>query len=268
MGTVKQTKLAVVTGASSGIGLALAVEAVKHGFHLLICAEDAGIHKAARELSATGDSVKSVRADLASFDGVEELAAAVQQDGRPVDALLMNAGVGVGGAFLETSLEAEIRMISLNATSLVHLAKRLVPDMVARGQGKVLITSSVAGTAPAPYLAVYGATKAFALSFAEALRSEISGSGVTVTALQPGATDTNFFVRADMETTRAAQGRKDDPAEVAKAGFAAMLAGKDSVVAASIRSRLQGLANEVLPESIKARMQGMQTKPGSGSHKA
>jgi uncharacterized protein len=134
--------------------------------------------------------------------------------------------------------------------------------MVALGRGRVLITSSIAATTPAPYLAVYGATKAFDLSFAEALREELKDTGVTVTALQPGATDTDFFERADMENTRVGQGKKDDPAEVAKQGFEAMMKGKDSVIASSMKSKLEGLANEVLPETTKARIQAAMNKPG------
>jgi uncharacterized protein len=148
--------------------------------------------------------------------------------------------------------------------SLVHLAKRLVPPMVARGHGRVLITASVASTTPTPYAAVYGATKAFDLSFAEALRNELLETGVTVTALQPGATDTNFFERAEMTDTPVGAGEKDDPAEVARAGFAAMMDGKDSVIASSARSKMQGLANEVLPETVKAKMAAKVHKPRSG----
>jgi uncharacterized protein len=255
---------AVVTGASSGIGFELARQCIENNFDLLICAEDEGIHQAATHLGAAGAAVEAVRCDLATFEGCEKLVDAVNAHGRPLDALLLNAGVGVGGAFIQTELEDELRMIALNASAVVHLAKRLVPRMVNRGQGRVLITASVASTSPAPFLAVYGATKAFDLSFAEALRHELKGTGVTVTALQPGATDTEFFERADMENTKVAQRGKDDPADVAKKGFEAMMAGKDKVIAASLKSKLEGIAGEVLPEPVKAKMQAGQTKPGSG----
>jgi short-subunit dehydrogenase len=264
MGTLTNRPLAVITGASSGIGFELARECIEHEFDALICAEDPGIHEAARHLSATGAFVDAVRCDLATYEGCEKLVEAINQTGRPIDALLLNAGIGVGGAFVQTDLDDELRMIALNVDSIVHLAKRLVPRMVNRGRGRVLITSSVASTSPAPYLAVYGATKAFDLMFAEALRFELEDTGVTVTALQPGATETEFFDRADMENTKVAQGDKDDPAEVAKKGFEAMMAGKDKVIAASVKSKLEGLAGELLPETVKARMQAAQTKPGSG----
>ena len=264
MGTATNRKLAVVTGASSGIGLELARLCVENEFDLVICAEDEGIHQAAVHLGASGTSIVPVRADLATYDGVESLVRAIRETGRPVDALLLNAGVGVGGQFLLTDLEDELRMIALNCTSIVHLGKRVIPGMVSRGEGRILVTASIASTAPAPYLAVYGATKAFDLSFAEALRNELKDTGVTVTALQPGATDTEFFDRANMDNTKVAQGKKDDPADVAKAGFEAMLAGKDSVIAASLKNKLQGLANEILPETVKAAAQAKQTKPGTG----
>jgi uncharacterized protein len=264
MGTATNRQFAVVTGASSGIGLELATQCVLHNFDVLICAEDEGIHEAARHLSATGAAVEAVRADLSTFEGCEKLVEAVNSHGRPLDALLLNAGVGVGGSFIQNELDDELRMIGLNVNAVVHLAKRLVPRMINRGQGRVLITASVASTSPAPFLAVYGATKAFDLSFAEALRYELKDTGVTVTALQPGATDTEFFDRADMDNTKVAQKKKDDPADVAKKGFEAMMAGKDKVIAASLKSKLEGIAGEILPEPTKAKMQAGQTRPGTG----
>lgn len=264
MGTVSERKFAVITGASSGIGLELARECIEHDFDIMIAAEDEGIHGAARHLGAAGAVVEAVHCDLATYEGCEKLVAAVNNSGRHLDALLLNAGVGVGGSFVQTDLEAELKMIALNANAVVHLAKRLVPRMINRGEGRVLITASVASKSPAPFLAVYGATKAFDLSFAEALRFELKDTGVTVTALQPGATDTEFFERAEMENTKVAQGKKDDPADVAKKGFEAMMAGKDKVIAASLKSKLEGLAGEILPEPTKAKMQGGQTRPGSG----
>jgi len=263
MGNVSNHKLAVITGASSGIGLELAKQCAANGFDVLVCAEDAAIRSVGGMLGARA---QVVQADLTTYDGVEQLVRAVEQTGRPVDALLLNAGVGVGGRFIETDLQAELAMIALNCNHTVHLAKLIVPAMVARGSGRVLITGSVVSTAPAPYQAVYGATKAFVMSFAEALRVEIADSGVTVTALQPGATDTNFFRRADMMDTRVGRGKKDDPAFVAKRGFDAMMAGKDSVLGGTLKNRLEGLANEFLPETIKARQVAKTTAPGSGKH--
>lgn len=259
----KDRKLAVVTGASSGIGFELAKQCAAHGFDLIICAET-GINLVKSELAQGDLRVTAVEADLATPEGVEALYTVIEESGRAVDALLLNAGVGVGGAFLDTSLKDELQMIGLNVCSIVHLAKRVVPAMVARKQGRVLVTASIVSTAPAPYLAVYAGTKAFAMSFAEGIRAELKDTGVTVTALQPGATDTAFFDRAGMQDTAVAQGKKDDPAVVAKDGFDAMMAGKDSVIAGSLRSKLQGLANEILPETMKANQQIKTNKPGSG----
>lgn len=264
MATLKNQKFAVVTGASSGIGLELARCCVKNGFEVLICSESAEIHSAARDLSSDGGRVTPVQANLATPQGVEQLVTAIENDGRSVEVLMLNAGVGVGGAFLDTSLEKELEMIALNTMSIVHLAKRIIPPMAARGHGRVLITASVASTMPTPYAAVYGATKAFDMSFAEALRNELADKGVTVTALQPGATDTNFFARAGMTNTPVGEGEKDDPADVAKAGFEAMMDGKDSVVASSGRSKMTGLANEILPETMKANMAAKAHKPKNG----
>jgi len=265
MATAANRPLAVITGASSGIGFELARQCVEHGFDAIVCAEDRRIEDAAELLRDAGTIVEPVQADLATFEGNEVLARAIRDAGRPVEALLLNAGIGVNGAFTGTSLEEELRVIGLNCASVVHVAKRVVPEMAARRHGRVLITASIASTAPEPYLAVYGATKAFDLSFAEALREELKDTGVTVTALQPGATDTEFFVRAEMEDTRVGRGKKDDPAEVAKEGFDAMMKGKDSVIAGSLKSKLQGLAHEILPETAKARAQATLNKPRHGA---
>ena len=264
MATATNRPLAVITGASSGIGFELAKQCAEHGFDLLVCADDEQrLEQAAERLRTADTSVEAVRADLATYDGNEALARAVRATGRPVDALLLNAGIGVNGKFVETSLDEELRSIGLNCAAVVHAAKRIIPDMAARGRGRVLITGSILSTAPSPFMAVYGATKAFDLSFAEALRVELKDSGVTVTALQPGATDTDFFERAHMEDTPVGKGKKDDPADVARAGFEAMMKGKDSVIAASMKSKLQGLAHEILPETVKARVQAQAVKPGS-----
>ncbi len=267
MGTVNTRQFAVITGASSGIGLELARQCVEHDFDLLICAlEPKGLHLAQQHLSQGGAQVQICSADLATPEGCETLVRRCQDAGRPIDALMLNAGIGVSGAFIDNDLDEELRSIALNVNAVVHLSKRLVPEMVARGQGRVLITASVASTSPAPYLAIYGATKAFDLSFAEALRYELKDTGVTVTALQPGATETEFFATADMGDTKVAERKKDEPADVAKEGFEAMMAGKDKVIASNIKSKLEGLMSELLPEPLKAKLQASQTKPGTARH--
>jgi uncharacterized protein len=267
MGTVNARQFAVITGGTSGIGLELARQCVEHDFDVLICAQEAeGLELAQQHLSQGGAQVRVVSADLATFEGCETLVRACNETGRPIDALMLNAGIGVSGAFIENDLQEELRSIALNVNAVVHLSKRLVPAMVARGKGRILITASVASTSPAPYLAIYGATKAFDLSFAEALRYELKDTGVTVTALQPGATETEFFATADMGDTKVAERKKDDPAEVARKGFEAMMAGKDKIIAANIKSKIEGIMGELLPEPLKAKLQATQTKPGSAKH--
>ncbi len=255
--------LAVVTGASDGIGYELARIFAENGFDLVVCAEDGGIAEAAQAFGASGGRVESVQADLATFEGNEQLCERIRSLGRPVDALALNAGVGVGGPFIETDLKADLELIGLNIGSAVHLAKRLLPDMVRRGSGRLLITSSIASTMPAPFEATYGGSKAFVQSFAQALREELKDSGVTVTALMPGPTETNFFHRAGLDDTKVGAGKKDDAAEVARQGFEALMAGKDHVVAGSLKNNLEAMGAKVLPETAKAKLHRGLTEPGS-----
>jgi short-subunit dehydrogenase len=263
--TETATQFAVITGASSGIGLELAKQFAQHGYDLLITAESARIDAAAAELRALGAKVSSARADLTTYAGVESLYARIRAEGRPVDAICINAGVGVGGPFLENALEDELRLISLNVDSVVHLAKRVLTDMVARNEGRVLFTASIAAEMPAPFEAVYAASKAFVLSFAEAIRNELKDTNVVVTALQPGATETNFFHRAGMDDTKVGAGRKSDPADVARAGFEALMKGKDHVVAAMTKEKIQVAVGQVIPETIKAEQHRKLAEPGSAS---
>lgn len=266
MGTLSQRPLALVTGASSGIGFELARQFASNGYDLVICAESSSIHEAARALENEGGRVHSVQVDLRSYEGVEKVYAEACAMGRAVDAVAINAGVGVGGEFVgETRLEDELAMIQLNVVSTVHLAKRVAQDMVARGSGRILITASVAGTMPTPLEAVYGATKAFDLSFAASLRHELKDTGLSVTALLPGPTDTEFFERAGLEDTNVAEdAKKNDPADVAKQGFEALMAGKDRVYGAtSLATKLQGMAARFMPESAKAAMHQKLAEPKS-----
>lgn len=257
--------LAVVTGASNGIGYELAKQFAQNGFDLLITATGASINEAAQAFEKLGAKVETVEADLATYDGVETLYNKIKATGRLVDAIAINAGVGVGGDFArETDLQDELNLINLNVVSSVHLAKRVVKDMVERGQGRILFTSSIAAIMPGPFEAVYAASKAFIQSFSEALRNELKDTGVTVTSLMPGPTDTNFFHRAGMDDTKAGAGEKDDPAQVAKQGFEALMAGKDAVIAGSIKTKLQGNVSKVLPDTVNAEQHRQLTEPGSG----
>jgi uncharacterized protein len=258
--------LAVVTGASNGIGYELAKQFAQNGFDLLVTSTGPSINEAAIAFEKLGAQVETVEADLATYDGVETLYSKIKATGRSVDAIAINAGVGVGGDFArETDLKDELNLIDLNVVSSVHLAKRVLKDMVDRGQGRILFTSSIAALMPGPFEAVYAGSKAFLHSFSEALRNELKDTGVTVTSLMPGPTDTNFFHRAGMDDTKAGADRKDDPAMVAKQGFEALMAGKDSIVAGSLKTKLQGTVSKVLPDTVNAQQHRQLTEPGSGN---
>ena len=254
----------MVTGASSGIGLELAKQFAAHGYDLVIAAEDDELRTAAEQLRGAGADVESVRVDLASSQGVEELVERIAGTTRPVAAAAINAGVGTGGAFVgETDLHDHLVEVDLNVRSSVHLAYRILPPMVQGGAGKVLFTSSIAATSPGPFQAVYNASKAFIKSFAEGLREELRDTGVTVTTLMPGPTDTEFFDRAGMTDTKLAQAAKDSPAEVAEQGFEALMAGKDHVVAGSIKNKAQAVAGNVLPDTTMAAQHRRMSEPGT-----
>lgn len=261
---MERPPLALVTGASTGIGREIAAELGRRGYDLLVAADEPTVQDAAAELRAEGIEVVACQVDLSTPSGVEQLAAEVESSGRPLDALVLNAGVGVGGAFLDGALEDHLRLIGLNVTGAVHLAHRLVPAMVARGDGRVLVTSSIAATMPGPYQSTYNASKAFLLSFAQALRQELHDSGVTVTALMPGPTDTEFFARAHLEDTKLGQAPKDDPAEVARDGVEAMLAGDDHVVAGSFKNKVQASVATLMPDRATAALHARLSEPGSG----
>lgn len=258
--------LAVVTGASSGIGLELGRQLAQHGFDLLVAAEDDELETASESLRTESEArVQPVRVDLRRAEGVEELYAAIAADGRPVAALALNAGRGQGGAFVETDLDDELSIIDLNITSTVRLAKLVLRDMVAADEGRVLVTSSIASTMPGSFQAVYNASKSFLQSFTEAVQDELKDTGVTLTALMPGPTETEFFERADMaEDTKVGQSDKDDPATVARQGVEALLAGDARVVGGGLGTKAQEAAAKVMPDRVKAAMHRSMAEPGSG----
>jgi uncharacterized protein len=257
--------LAVVTGASSGIGYELAKQFAEHGFDLLVTSTGETIEEAAQTFRGITEQVETAQADLTTYDGVETLYNQIKSTGRPVEAIAINAGIGVGGLFVETDLEKELNLIELNIASTVHLAKRVVKDMVDHGSGNVLFTSSIASQGPQPFQAVYAASKSFVHSFSEALRNELKDTGVTVTALMPGATDTNFFHRADLDDTKVGTDKKDDPADVAREGFEALMKGKDSTLASSLKTKIQGAVSQLLPDAVGAEANRKLNEPGSGN---
>ncbi len=258
--------LALVTGASSGIGRELARVFAENGFDLVVAAEDAGIETVATELQRHGGAVRAVRVDLRDREGVDELYATCRSTGA-LDAVALNAGVGQGGRFLDIDIEDEQDLIDLNVTSTVRLAKLVLREMSGRGTGRVLITSSIASTMPGTYQAVYNASKSFLQSFSEAVQAELRDdhAEVTVTALMPGPTDTNFFHRADMDDTTVGASSKDDPAKVAEQGYEAMLKGQDKVFGGSITSQAQGKLAGLLPDRLKAAMHRRMAAPGSAT---
>ncbi|MGY1943683.1 SDR family NAD(P)-dependent oxidoreductase [Nocardia asiatica] len=253
--------LALVTGASSGIGFELARQFLEHGYDVVVTAEDDAIKTAAAALHDPRHEVRPVQVDLRTADGVEQLYRAATENGRKPVAVALNAGVGRGGAFTETDLDDELAVIDLDVRSTVHLAKLVLRDMVERGEGKLLFTSSIAATMPGARQAVYNASKSFIQSFAKALREELRDTDITVTALLPGPTETDFFRRAGMLGTRIGRLPKDDPAEVARQGVSALLSDRPQIFAASLFSKAFGLANHVLPDSIKARANRILSAP-------
>ncbi|WP_062992713.1 SDR family NAD(P)-dependent oxidoreductase [Nocardia anaemiae] len=244
--------LALVTGASSGIGLELAKQFAERDYDVVIAAEDTAIEIAADIVRRPGVQVRAVQVDLRTYEGVRQLYSAATEGERPLDVVALNAGVGRGGAFADTDLDDEFAIIDLNVRSTVHLAKLVLGDMVRRDTGGLLFTSSIASLMPGARQAVYNASKSFVQSFAEALREEVRDTGVTVTALMPGPTDTDFFRRAKMLGTAIGRGPKDDPADVARQGVDALLSDKQKVAAASMRTKAMATVGHILPDSVKA----------------
>jgi len=252
--------LAIVTGASSGIGYYLAKQCAEHGFDLLIAADEPEINKAAENLRAFGVQVTPVEADLAETQGVDKFLAAA--NGRDVDYLLANAGRGLGRAFLDQDFSEIRRVVDTNITGTIYLIQKIGRQMRARNAGKILITGSIAGFMPGTYQAVYNGTKAFLDSFSFALRAELRDTKVTVTCLMPGATETEFFERADMLDTKVGTQKKQDPAEVAKAGFDAMMDGKGDVVT-GWQNKLRSAIANILPAGMVAEQHRGMAEPGS-----
>ena len=249
-------KLAVVTGASSGIGYNLAKVFAENGYDLVIDAEDASLSKAANEFKALGVSVTPVQADLAVPEGRKKFWAAVEAANRKVDAVAINAGVGVSGLFVDTDLEKELNMIRVNCESTVHIAKLAARKLVAQKDGKILFTSSIAAEMIAPKEAVYAATKAFDQSFGKSLRYELKDTGVSVTLLQPGPVDTHFFDRAGGRDAQVGTEGKHDsqPYDVAKQGIKALMAGEEHVYAASLKTKIEGAVMGSVPDALVAAM--------------
>lgn len=253
-------QLAIVTGASTGIGLELARCCAKSGFDLLIAADEPAIEDAAVDLRRLGVSVEAVEADLSTTEGVDKLCAAV--GARPVEALLANAGIGLGHAFLDQDFDRARHVIETNITGTLYLIHRIGNDMRRRNRGRILITGSIAGFIPGSFQAVYNGSKAFLDSFSFAIREELRDTGITVTCLMPGATETEFFRRAEMMDTKVGTEKKDDAAEVAKAGFDAMMRGESDIVT-GLKNKIQTTVANVTPNEVLAKQHRKSAEPGT-----
>jgi uncharacterized protein len=257
-----QRALAVVTGASSGIGFHLARCCVDNDYDLVIAADKPEIEEAAETFRGLGAKVTAVQADLATTEGVDQLYDAIKAQNRPVDALLANAGHGLGKAFLDQDFDEARHVVDTNITGTIYLIHKVGNDMRRRGEGKILITGSIAGFMPGSFQAVYNGTKAFIDSFSFAIRDELKDTGITVTCLMPGATETEFFERADMLDTKVGTAKKDDAEMVAEVGFKAMLNGEGDVVS-GWKNKLQTTLANVTPAGRLAAQHRAMAEPGS-----
>ena len=251
---------AIVTGASTGIGFELAKRCAQEGYDLLIAADEPEIESAATSLRSEGATVEALQADLATIEGVDKLYAATK--GRQVDALLANAGRGLGHGFLDQDFEKARRVVDTNVTGTIYLVHKVGNDMRRRKAGKILITGSIAGFTPGSFQAVYNGTKAFLNSFSFALREELKDTKISVTCLMPGATETEFFRRAEMMDTKIGTSEKDDAAEVANNGFDAMIKGEGDVVS-GLKNKVQSAVANVTPAGVLATQHRKMAEPGS-----
>jgi short-subunit dehydrogenase len=251
---------AIVTGASTGIGFELAAQAARNGYDLLIAADEPEIQTAADALRAHGGTVDAIEVDLSTEEGVDELIEATQ--GRPVDALLANAGRGLGNGFLDQDWEQARFVVDTNIIGTIYLIHQIGNRMRDSGGGRILITGSIAGFMPGSYQAVYNGTKAFLDSFSYAIREELKDTGITVTCLMPGPTETEFFERADLMDTKIGVSEKMDAAEVARQGFEAMQAGEGQVIT-GLKNKLQVAMAHVTPAERLARTHTKEAAPGT-----
>jgi len=260
MSTVPHRPIAVVTGASSGIGRELAHLLAKDGYDLFLAADQGPLEEVAAHMRTHGGHVEAIQADLATADGVAQLVAAVGQ--RPVAVLMANAGHGLGHAFMQQDFQQVRHVIDTNITGTIDLIQQIGRGMVKQRAGRILVTGSIAGLMPGSFQAVYNGTKAFIDSFCYALRNELKDAGVTVTCLMPGVTDTHFFERADLMDTKVGTGKKADPADVARAGYEAMMDG-DADVVAGWKNKLQAILANVTPATVLAEQHRKIAEPGS-----
>jgi short-subunit dehydrogenase len=254
--------LAFVTGASSGIGYALAAQLAQHGYDVAISGSSERVHESARQLRGLGGDAWSHQADAGTYDGVEAFWRFIETLGRPVEVAVLNIGIATGGSFADTDLDDHLKVLAINVTGTTHAAKRVVDHMVANGSGRILIVSSLSATTPTPYEGVYGGTKAFGYSLAESLREELRDHGISVTALLPGATDSDFHSNAGMASdTPIGRLKKYPKDEVARLGFEGLMAGHDMVLGGGEELRAILEANRTTPEPVKAAAHAALVRP-------
>jgi short-subunit dehydrogenase len=249
-----QGETALITGATDGIGLELARCCAKDGYNVILVARtQEDLDRTARELSSQyGIDADVIAADLMETNAAFDLYDKVRAKGKQVDVLINDAGQGVYGAFTGTDIERELKIIQLNVSSLTVLTKLFLKEMVARDSGKILQLASVASKSSTPYMAVYGATKAYIYNFTQALISELEDSNVTITALLPGPTDTDFFNKAGSENIVAVkEGELADPEDVAKDGYDAMQSGESKVVS-GWKNKMQTAMGNLIPDEVIA----------------
>jgi short-subunit dehydrogenase len=245
---------ALVTGGTSGIGHELAKLLAKDGYNLVIVARNEDeLSNVALELSSAYEvDVVTISKDLFDRRNAFDLYHDVKARGIDIEILINDAGQGLYGEFIDTDLSQELKIVDLNIGSLVILTKLFLKDMVARKSGRILNLSSIASKMPGPWQSVYHATKAFVQSFTEAIRSELKDSGVTITALLPGATDTDFFNKAGMQESKIVQEEKlYDPADVAQDGYEALMKGEDMIVS-GLKNKMQVAMSNVTPDGALA----------------
>jgi short-subunit dehydrogenase len=257
--------LAVITGASTGIGLELARLCADQDFELVIAADEPRINEAATELSQRTPCT-AVECDLSTLEGVDKLISAIEATGRPVEVLVANAGRGLGQAFLDQNLEESLKVCHTNIDGTLALIHEVARSMRSRRQGRILITGSIAGLMPGTFSAVYNGTKAFLDSFSVALNNELKDSGVSVTCLMPGATETEFFKRAGMTDTKVGTDEKASAADVAKTGFDALMKGELTVVA-GLGNKMRAIMSHIVPDSMLAQMHRGMAEPGTAKDK-
>ena len=256
------SKTVLITGASSGIGFELARCFARESYHIIMVAHHQGkLYEAAQQLQREylGAQISTIDIDLSKDYAADRLFNEVQQRGIQVEVLVNNAGFGEYGPFYQSDLEKELAMIHLNVISLVHLTKLFLPYMLNRGSGRILQVGSVASFMPAPLQSVYGATKAFILSFSEALQEELKDTPVTVTVLCPPATDTNFFNVAGAQDSKLAQGDLASAQEVAETGYKALMAG-DARAVPTFKAKLQVAQSSILPDALLAKAMHKQSE--------